>query len=160
MEIITAINGQALRDFAKNLSSDGRLRISLFPETQLSPAEQASWVMKNQDKFDIVITFSSFIISDAENVKILDFHPSNSDSHPKHGDSVNKIVMRLWTSSTIGDIAAKKINDLRIRMENTDDPEVLKTLIEDAYNTVGDSIEKVLFVKTVMDKMTKIENEK
>jgi hypothetical protein len=95
-------------------------------------------------KYDITYTLSPFIISDAKNLTIL----GNIEEKPNFGDSINKITMRLWRNQTIGDLALDKIEELR---SITPSDELIKTI----YKEVGDSVERVLFIQTILDTFKK-----
>jgi len=155
IEIITAKNGQTLRDYAESTKMlDDESRIAYFPETQLSPAEQQEWLYGNEAKYDIVITFSAFILSDAEKITILDDDPEDP-SYIKHGDSINKITMNLWTSMTIGSIAVDTFEAYRSIVENTTNKKELKNILNKMNQELGDSIEKTFASCYIIDKMEK-----
>ena len=52
-------------------------------------------------------------------------------------------------TETIGDYAMQKINDLRQRLKNGENPD---RLIKEAGRELGDSVEKVLFVNQALDR--------
>ena len=69
------------------------------------------------------------------------------------GASVNKITMGIFEKKeTIGEYANKIINDFKDRMETTDD---LESLFSELDDTIGDSIEKTLFMKELFDRIEK-----
>ena len=53
---------------------------------------------------------------------------------------------------TIGEYANKIINDFKDRMETADD---LESLFSELDETIGDSIEKTLFMKELFDRIEK-----
>jgi hypothetical protein len=143
MRVVTAKEGKTLRDFAKSVENNNL--IAIFPEHGLSPNEQAAWLKENEGRFISVITFSPFIVSDAQ-----DLHVMDSDVNIDMGSSVNKVTLVLWRSETIGDVAKDKLKQLRDKSEKAN-KEDLQAIIDEAYE-LGDSVERVLFIKTIMDK--------
>jgi len=133
MEIITATTGKLLREHIKGIRVTNR--IAIFPESGLDANEQAAFVKENIRDYDVVFTLSPFIISDAPSLTVL----GEVETKPKFGDSVNSVVMHLWRSQTIGDLALEKIDELRTHP-------VTDELIENIYKEVGDSIERVFLL--------------
>jgi hypothetical protein len=74
----------------------------------------------------------------------------DSDVNIDMGSSVNKVTLVLWRSETIGDVAKDKLKQLRDKSEKAN-KEDLQAIIDEAYE-LGDSVERVLFIKTIMDK--------
>lgn len=155
-KIITAMEGETLRDYAK--SKDGENRVAIFPEAGLSASEQAAFLLTSGDDFDEVITFSPFIISDAVagSLMVLD---SDSDVSLKLGDSISRISMKLGYPETIGGIALSVIKEAREQLESATSAEEITGLISDINHTLGDSVEKVLFVKVALEKQKAIDND-
>lgn len=54
---------------------------------------------------------------------------------------------------TIGNVAADKLAAARTKMHETNHLETLDNLIQEAYKAAGDSVERVLLIKTIMDKI-------
>ncbi len=54
---------------------------------------------------------------------------------------------------TIGNVAADKLATARTKMHETNHLETLDNLIQEAYKAAGDSVERVLLIKTIMDKI-------
>ncbi len=146
MIVVTARNGAALRELAKQ--AEGNKHIAIFPESGLSPTEQAGFLKANANSYTTVITFSPFIISDAEEVNVID----DKEIDIEMGSSVNKIVLHLWRKETIGDIALTKIKALREQLDVAQTKDDIDLIITDAYE-LGDSIERLLFIKTALDKL-------
>ena len=149
MRVVTAKSWQALRDFAKTIT--GNRRISIFPEHGLSPNEQAAFLKQNEGRFTSVITFSPFIVSDAKDLHILD-----SDTEVKMGSSINKVTLTLWRRETIGDLAKDKLTRLRAKSQNATVQE-LDGIIKESYE-LGDSVERVLFIRTMLDIKDRLQN--
>lgn len=149
MIVITARNGKTLRQLAKQ--AEGNKHIAIFPEAGLSPTEQAAFLKTNANSYTSVITFSPFIISDAEEVNILD----DNDLEIEMGSSVNKIILCLWRKETIGDIGLSKIKALRNQLDVAQTKDTIDLIITQAYE-LGDSIERMFFIKTALDKQDSI----
>lgn len=67
------------------------------------------------------------------------------------GASINKISMKTFgRTETIGGYAEKQLNDIKKRFE-AGAPK--QELIDEVNNLLGDSVEKVLFIKRVLDSM-------
>lgn len=64
LKIITAIHGQALRDYAATKATNKR--VAIFPEAGLSPLEQSVFIKNEESNYDEVITFSPYIISSVQ----------------------------------------------------------------------------------------------
>ena len=67
------------------------------------------------------------------------------------GASINKITMATFGKrETIGGHAQAMLEDLRLRFEQGEDKE---QLIAEINRQLGDSVEKVLLIKTILDSM-------
>jgi len=143
MKVVTAERGKALRDYAKKFT--GVERVAIFPESGLSPNEQALFIKARGSDFDIIITFSAFIISDADEVEIID-----CEKKIKAGSSINQITMSLWRSQTVGELVKDKFTSLR-QVANNGKQEQIDCAIDQAYQ-LGDSIERTLFISFALSK--------
>lgn len=138
------------------------------PETHFNPDWRAKYLSTLRNCFkdskelpEILITsHSPFIVSDSsrENVLIFKKDKDNNVSCQRpdfntFGASINKITMKVFDKTdTIGDYAQSKLNELKLRFNNGDD---LDKLIDEVENTLGDSMEKILFLKLLYDKLEK-----
>lgn len=149
--ITTAFDGPALREYAATKA--GNKRIAIFPETGLSANEQAGFILEHGASYDEIVTFSTFIISDAQNgsLNILGNHRADGCSI-RHGDSVNKVCMNLGRRSTIGDIAQAKIDQAYAVVRETKCPVQISSSIDSISHELGDSTEKILFLKFAYNK--------
>ena len=145
MKVITAKDGHKLRALAKSL--EGNKHIAIFPENGLSPEEQAHFLKDNMGKYESVITFSAFIISDAEEVSVID----DPEIRIVKGCSVNFVTMQLWRRETVGELALAEFNRLKAELERVEDYDDLQSLIKEAYR-LGDSVERVLYINEVIHK--------
>ena len=106
----------------------------------------------------LVTTHTPFVISDSKPEKVLVFHKADgvvSVTHPDYntlGASINKITMATFGKrETIGLRAQTMLDDFRSRAN--DDNENKEQLIADINRQLGDSVEKVLLIKTILDSM-------
>ena len=114
----------------------------------------------------LITTHSPFLISDSKPDKVLVFEKdkatgSVSISNPDYntlGASINKITMSTFGKrETIGGHAQAILDGLRARFEQGD--ENLDTLIGEIHQQLGDSVEKVLLIKAILDKAERRDQE-
>jgi hypothetical protein len=108
----------------------------------------------------LITTHTPFLISDSTPDKVLVFNKDKEKSevtvsNPEYntlGASINKITMATFDKrETIGGLAQSLLNDFKAISEKQ---ETDKTqLIKDINNKLGDSVEKVLLIKTILDSM-------
>lgn len=140
------------------------------PETHFNPAWRASFISSlrsclqgqsrtSQEMF--ITTHSPFLISDSKPEKVLMFDKSADTgvvniSHPEYntlGASINKITMTTFGKrETIGGHAQVLLEGLRTRFERGED---IASLIVELDRELGDSVEKVLLVNTMLDRIQK-----
>ena len=134
------------------------------PETHFNPDWRANFVTRLHDCFNgseghemFVTTHTPFLISDSKPEKVLVFKKENgmvSVKHPEYntlGASINKITMATFDKrETIGLRAQTMLDGLRQRFEQGEDKEQLLTEIN---QQLGDSVEKVLLIKMIIDSM-------
>jgi len=137
------------------------------PETHFNPDWRANFVSRlrqclpGQGEFAqemLITTHTPFLISDSKPEKVLVFAKDKatgavSISHPDYntlGASINKITMKTFGKrETIGGHAQALLDALRNRFEQgTEDKEAL---ITDIHKQLGDSVEKVLLIKAILD---------
>lgn len=134
------------------------------PETHFNPDWRANFVTRLLQIFEgsdnqemLVTTHTPFLISDSKPENVLVFKKDNgmvSVSQPDYntlGASINKITMNTFGKrETIGGHAQELMDDFRKRFElNTEDKE---TLINEIQKKLGDSVEKILLIKTILEK--------
>ena len=136
------------------------------PETHFNPDWRANFVSRlHQSLGDsdgqemLVTTHTPFLISDSRPEKVLVFNKADgvvSVSHPDYntlGASINKITMATFGKrETIGGFAQGKLQKFRQDFEEGKDKE---QLIAEINRQLGDSVEKVLLIKTILDSMEK-----
>nr|WP_321401669.1 restriction system-associated AAA family ATPase [uncultured Desulfobacter sp.] len=136
------------------------------PETHFNPDWRANFVSRLLESFKdshdhemLITTHTPFLISDSRPEKVLVFNKSEgivSVSHPDYntlGASINKITMATFGKrETIGGHAQAILADLRRRFEQGEDK---NKLIAEINHQLGDSVEKVLLIKTILDSMEK-----
>lgn len=137
------------------------------PETHFNPDWRANFISRlrqclpGQDEFAqemLITTHTPFLISDSKPEKVLVFAKDKvtgavSISHPDYntlGASINKITMKTFGKrETIGGHAQALLDALRIRFEQG--AEDKEALITDIHKQLGDSVEKVLLIKAILD---------
>jgi restriction system-associated AAA family ATPase len=136
------------------------------PETHFNPDWRANFVNHLHRSFNgsdnhemLVTTHTPFLISDSRPEKVLVFNKDKktgevSVSNPDYntlGASINKITMATFGKrETIGGHAQAMMEGLRQRFEQGEDKE---QLIAEINRQLGDSVEKVLLIKTILDSM-------
>jgi nanoRNase/pAp phosphatase (c-di-AMP/oligoRNAs hydrolase) len=105
----------------------------------------------------LVTTHTPFLISDSKPEKVLVFKKEDgvmsitSPDYNTLGASINKITMNTFGKrETIGGHAQAMLAELRRRYEEGEDKE---QLIAEINQKLGDSVEKVLLIKTILDPM-------
>ena len=139
------------------------------PETHLNPDWRASYVStlraaleaddatKNVMREVLLTSHSPFIISDCEKENVLVFVKNKDGKVEWHnadfntfGASANAITIKVFgRKETIGDYALSKLDGFRQRLKDGENP---NTIIDEAGEELGDSVEKVLFVNQALDK--------
>jgi len=134
------------------------------PETHFNPDWRANFVTCLHESFKgsdghemLVTTHTPFLLSDSRPEKVLVFKKVDgvvTVSQPEYntlGASINKITMTTFDKrETIGGHAQSILANLRLRFERGEDKEQLITEIN---RQLGDSVEKVLLIKTILDSM-------
>lgn len=134
------------------------------PETHFNPDWRANFINRLHQSFNgsdgqemLVTTHTPFLISDSRPEKVLVFQKTDgvvSVSHPDYntlGASINKITMATFGKrETIGGHAQTMMDGLRLRFEKGEDR---KKLIAEIDGQLGDSVEKILLIKTILDRM-------
>lgn len=135
------------------------------PETHFNPDWRANFVTHLHQSFNgsdahemLVTTHTPFLISDSRPEKVLVFNKADgvvAVSHPDYntlGASINKITMNTFGKrETIGLRAQNMLDNFRSR--SNDDNENKEQLIAEINRQLGDSVEKVLLIKTILDTM-------
>ena len=138
------------------------------PETHFNPSWRAKYISTLRKCFEgddvspevLITSHSPFIVSDSTPENVLVFEKDEKGvvecTRPNFntfGASVNKITMGIFEKrETIGEYAGQIIDEFKARMETTDD---LEALFSELDETLGDSIEKTLFMKELFDRIEK-----
>jgi restriction system-associated AAA family ATPase len=136
------------------------------PETHFNPDWRANFATRLHQCFEgskgdhemLVTTHTPFLISDSRPEKVLVFKKDNdgsvSISNPEYntlGASINKITMATFGKrETIGGHAQTMLEDFRLRFEAGEDKE---QLMEAINHQLGDSVEKILLIKSILASM-------
>jgi restriction system-associated AAA family ATPase len=135
------------------------------PETHFNPDWRANFITRltaclgadGKDGEMLLTTHSPFPISDSTPDKVLLFEREEATGvlrvhHPDYntlGASINKITMLSFGKrDTIGGHAKTLLDDVRARFAS--DPSQRDALIDELDRTLGDSVEKVLLVNTML----------
>lgn len=137
------------------------------PETHFNPSWRANFISRLRQCLPkncefaqemLITTHTPFLISDSKPDRVLVFAKDKASgaisiSHPDYntlGASINKITMSTFGKrETIGGHAQALLNALRARFEQgTEDKE---SLIAEIHEQLGDSVEKVLLIKAILD---------
>jgi restriction system-associated AAA family ATPase len=137
------------------------------PETHFNPDWRANFISRlrqclpgNGDVGQemLITTHTPFLISDSKPDKVLVFKKDMdsgmvSVSQPDYntlGASINKITMKTFGKrETIGGHAHALLEALRTRFEQGEDA---SELIDELNRELGDSVEKVLLIKAILDR--------
>lgn len=135
------------------------------PETHFNPDWRSNFVTRLHQCFKgtndahemLITTHTPFLISDSKPDKVLVFKKMDgvvSISNPEYntlGASINKITMNTFDKrETIGGHAQLILESLRNRFEGGEDKE---QLIAETNKQLGDSVEKMLLIQTILDSM-------
>ncbi len=135
------------------------------PETHFNPDWRANFVTQLHQVFGesigqemLVTTHTPFLISDSKKENVLVFNKENNEvtvKNPQYntlGASINKITMDTFGKrETIGGHAQSLLEGFRSRsIKTTEDKE---QLLAEINRELGDSVEKVLLIKTILDGM-------
>lgn len=136
------------------------------PETHFNPSWRSNFISRlhqcfkgSEDSHEMLITtHTPFLISDSQPEKVLVFKKENNQvsiSKPDYntlGASINKITMNTFDKrETIGGFAQSILEEFRNRSQINDEDK--DQLIDEINKKLGDSVEKVLLIKTILDSM-------
>ncbi|MDN3390719.1 restriction system-associated AAA family ATPase [Pseudoalteromonas sp. APC 3691] len=141
------------------------------PETHFNPQWRANFISRLRQSFSdkdrenhnqeiLITTHTPFLISDSTPDKVLVFNKDKGTgevavSNPEYntlGASINKITMATFDKrETIGGLAQSLLNAFKASSEQQETDK--NQLIKDINNKLGDSVEKVLLIKTILDSM-------
>lgn len=140
------------------------------PETHFNPDWRASFISRlrqglsstrvNAIQEMLITTHSPFLISDSKPSKVLVFEkdPNSGNVIIKHpefntlGASINKITMNTFGKrETVGGIAEALLDGFKERFDAGQ--EDLSALVDEIGAELGDSVEKILLIKAIEDKL-------
>lgn len=141
------------------------------PETHFNPAWRSNFISRLRSCFPekdkeqashemLITTHTPFLISDSERHKVMVFDKNQESNqvtiqHPDYktlGASINKITIETFGKhETIGGYAHKLLDGFKeeFKKEGVDIDSLLKRI----DNRLGDSVEKLLLMKTIMDSL-------
>ncbi len=137
------------------------------PETHFNPDWRSNFITRLRQCFSgtddthemLITTHTPFLISDSKPDKVLVFAKDKTSgevsiSNPDYntlGASINKITMATFGKrETIGGHAQALMEALRSRFEHGGEDN--NALIKEIHEQLGDSVEKVLLIKAILDK--------
>ncbi len=135
------------------------------PETHFNPDWRSSFVTRLRQCFSgsdsdhemLITTHAPFLISDSKREKVLEFEKEGGAvtvEKPKYktfGASINKITMNTFNKrETIGGRAQEILEDFRKDFKKGADKD---QLIKEINLRLGESVEKMLLIKTILDSM-------
>jgi restriction system-associated AAA family ATPase len=140
------------------------------PETHFNPAWRASFISRLRQGLKsgqedvrqemLITTHSPFLISDSKPDKVLVFEKDLTSGavnirHPEYntlGASINKITMNTFGKrETIGGIAEELLDSFEKRFESGQ--EDLSGLVQEIELELGDSVEKIILIKAILEKL-------
>jgi restriction system-associated AAA family ATPase len=140
------------------------------PETHFNPDWRAKFISTLRDCLEkdesnkdfmrelLITSHSPFIISDSHEENVLVFKKDSQTGvvtaerpgFNTFGASVNQITLKVFEKhETIGNYAKESLDELYSRLECNEDKE---KLISEAYEKLGDSVERILFVNQASKK--------
>ncbi|MCG8373857.1 MAG: restriction system-associated AAA family ATPase [Balneolales bacterium] len=141
------------------------------PETHFNPDWKSKFISNIRHCFSetkpnvmrelLITTHSPYLVSDSDSKYVHIFEKDEgtkivSNKFPDFqtlGSSVNKITIKVYKKpDTIGAYATSKIQGLREEFETAENKEAFLKRVK---NEIGDSVEKVLFINEILDKMEK-----
>ncbi|WXG56085.1 MAG: restriction system-associated AAA family ATPase [Candidatus Sedimenticola sp. (ex Thyasira tokunagai)] len=138
------------------------------PETHFNPEWRSKLISRIRDCFIgtqaqremLITTHTPFLISDSRQEHVLEFKKEGqavSVKRPEYntlGASINKITLNTFAKKeTIGGYAQKKMESFTTRFESGEDAEVL---IDEIHREMGDSVEKVLLLRSIINSLDKV----
>jgi len=141
------------------------------PETHFNPDWRSNFIARLRQCFQdsensqemLITTHSPFLISDCKPEQVLVFDKQDktvSVQHPDYntlGASINKITLNTFNKrETIGGYAQQQMEAFKQRFEAAKDQastDEKRALIDEINHRLGDSVEKILLIKTILDSM-------
>lgn len=135
------------------------------PETHFNPSWRANFITRlneslgdNNKQEMLITTHSPFLISDSTLDKVLEFEKKDGQvlvDNPEYntlGASINRITMETFDKrETIGKRAQEIVDKFRKRA--LDESEDKQALISEINHRLGDSVEKVLLINSILDSL-------
>lgn len=121
--------------------------MAIFPEAGLCPNEQAAFLLSNKHMLTEVITFSPYIISDAEPDQV-HFIDDTSERSFK-AESVGIMLRRVWRQKPFGEIADRDMRKMLMSVYDASSSADVAHLIQDVAD-IGDSEYKAHLLKELL----------
>ncbi len=149
------------------------------PETHFNPDWKAKFISsirnclpsQNQEGRPImremlITTHSPFLISDSRMEYVMFFKKNEKTGliesvrrpdFQTFGSSVNKIAIRIFSMpNTIGEYAAARLEEFKGELKEKNTVEELEDLIRRTQNTLGESVERTLFINQIFEKIKEL----
>ena len=144
------------------------------PDTHFNPSWRAQFISSLKQCFEetneenssisqremLITTHSPFLISDSEEDKVLVFEKNDNNvvvttpGYTTLGSSINKITIKTFNKKeTIGGVAKQKMEQFRSDFSELNSDGQKQELIDKINLKLGDSIEKLMLIKDVLDSM-------
>lgn len=140
------------------------------PETHFNPDWKAKFISSIRDAFSLekedskktirdmlVTTHSPFLISDCTSDYVLIFKKGEKVKRPPFqtfGTSINKIGIRIFEMpNTVGEYAQERIKIFEEKINELSTKEDYENLITEINAQIGESVEKILLINKVLDKI-------
>ncbi|MEO0584229.1 MAG: restriction system-associated AAA family ATPase, partial [Bacteroidota bacterium] len=146
------------------------------PETHFNPDWKAKFISSIRGCFPalnpsgypmmremLITTHSPFLISDSRMEYVLVFEKNEATNKVQSvlrpdfqtfGSSVNKIAIRIFgMPNTIGEFAASKLEEFKEELPKLNQQDELEDLIRRTQRELGESVERILFVNQVFEKI-------
>jgi len=138
-----------------------------FPENNHGIAYQSAYVKKlvserkrdNDNRRRVIFTRAPFIITDFDchAVFIVEGNKISTPEYQTFGSSANRITMKMFQHrNTIGDLASTKLKRDLGRAEKMTIEQINK-LIDSLSNSYGDSVEKIIAINNLLNKIDDLE---
>lgn len=147
------------------------------PETHFNPDWRSKFISRLRDCFKntqdgveremLITTHTPFLISDSKPEQVLVFTKENGVVEVKRpeyntlGASINKITLNTFRKKeTIGGYAQQQMDALKDRFDqvkSSDSNDAKQALIDEINDQLGDSVEKMLLIKAILDSMANTE---
>jgi len=149
------------------------------PETHFNPGWKAQFISSIRNCFQkeeedashtmremLITTHSPFLISDSKMEYVQVFRKNEESGKVEEvvrpefqtfGTSVNRIAIRMFgMPNTIGAYAQQRLDEFKAIAASVETPEDIEQLIRNVKNELGDSVERIVFVNELIEKLERL----